>query len=324
MFITVSMTLVLSIGALSNNELMTTPAINTDFLVIADMPYTPIDTANLREDGVLGQKLKRTRHGFLMHLGDIKAGSQPCTDELLERNKQLLRNLTEQPFIYTPGDNEWTDCDRATLSPRYDELERLAFIKTLMYTQEYQQQAGKLTDYKTQKNMLENARWQFAGVEFKTLHIAGTHNGRRQILMTDRHKANEAAAQRDKLNLEWLSAANPDARGYVIGFQADIYTHGTEQPACSESVVDNCDGFKVYREAIADFAESVKKPVLVIHGDTGPYCQQSISEHLTRLNAPGDYMVSDITRVRITPNDGQLRWQISSLKTGKPLTRECR
>lgn len=130
------MTLALSIGALSNNELMITPATSTDFLVIADMPYTPIDTANLREDGVLGQKLKHKPHGFLMHLGDIKAGSQPCTNELLERNKQLLRNLTEQPFIYTPGDNEWTDCDRATLSPRYDELERLAFIKTLMYTQD--------------------------------------------------------------------------------------------------------------------------------------------------------------------------------------------
>lgn len=324
MFAALSMIQILSIGALTTNEPIKNTATSTDFLVIADMPYTPIDTANLSVEGVLGKKLTQTPHGFLLHLGDIKAGSQPCTDTLLKRNKQLLRNLTEQPFIYTPGDNEWTDCDRANLNPRYDELERLTFLKTLMYAEDYQQQAKQLTDYKTQSNMLENARWQFADVEFMTLHIAGTHNGRRQVLLTDKSIANKAAAQRDKNNLAWLAAANPDVNGYVIGFQADIYTHGTEQPACSEEVVDNCDGFKIYREALADFAKSVAKPVLVMHGDTGPYCKEQLSENLTRLNAPGDYMVSDITRVSIIPNEGKPSWQISSLKTGKQLTRECR
>ncbi len=319
-----SMIQVLSVGALSSVEATSSPATVNEFLVIADMPYTPIDTANLTAGGILAKKITQTPHGFLMHLGDIKAGSQPCTDELLKRNKQLLTGLTEQPFIYTPGDNEWTDCDRENLQPRFDELERLTFIKNLMYSTEYQQRAKQLTGYKTQPEMRENARWQFAGVEFMTLHIPGTHNGRRQVLLTDKAQANNAAAQRDERNLAWLAAADPEAKGYVIGFQADIYSHGTSQSACSATVASNCDGFKVYRDAIAQFAKTVAKPVLVMHGDTGPNCQQQLSDNLTRLNAPGDYMVSDIARVAIQAHEGSVSWHISSLKTAEPLTRECR
>ncbi|WP_235591148.1 hypothetical protein [Pseudoalteromonas sp. H105] len=314
---------------LSNNPALVSEPLNsatdTDFLVIADMPYTAHDKASLSEKGALTHKIQQTPHSLLMHLGDIKAGSEPCTNELLTSNKELLRRLTSQPFIYTPGDNEWTDCDRKSLEPRFDELERLAFVKRLMYTPEYLKQAGRLANYKTQPTMVENARWQLADVEFMTLHIAGTHNGRRQVLLSDKTLANEAAQRRDDLNLKWLSAANPSAKAYVIGFQADIYSHGTEQPKCSETNVDQCDGFSVYREAFDEFAKTVAKPVLVIHGDTGPFCQQTLSEYLTRLNAPGDYMFNDIAHIKIASNtdSGLLEWQIRSLKSNKPLKNTC-
>ncbi len=312
---------------LSNSPALVSEPLNsatdTDFLVIADMPYTSVDKVSLNKNGILAKKIQQTPHSFLMHLGDIKAGSEPCTNELLMSNKKLLSGLTSRPFIYTPGDNEWTDCDRNSLKPRFDELERLAFLKRLMYTPDYLKQASRLAKYKTQQTMIENARWQLAGVEFMTLHIAGTHNGRRQVLKTDKALANQAAQQRDALNLEWLSRADPLAKAYVIGFQADIYTHGTAQPACSKTVVDQCDGFKVYREALSEFAKTVAKPVLVIHGDTGPFCQQKLSKHLTRLNAPGDYLFNDMAKVSIDLTAQQQPWKISSLKSAKVLTQIC-
>ncbi|WP_211183670.1 hypothetical protein [Pseudoalteromonas arctica] len=60
----------------------------------------------------------------------------------------------------------------------------------------------------------------------------------------------------------------------------------------------------------------VKKPVLVIHGDTCSYCQQPLSSNLTRLNVPGDYMVSDIAKVALVQKSATVTWQISSLKSG--------
>ncbi|MGO2130864.1 MAG: hypothetical protein ACTH4U_19205 [Pseudoalteromonas prydzensis] len=294
------------------------------FLVMGDMPYTPIDALNLAPKGVLGSKINTTEHAFLLHVGDIKSGAEPCTNELLTKNKQLLSALTTQPFIYTPGDNEWTDCDRANLTPRYDELERLVFLKSLMYDRAYLEKAKQLEQFKRQASMAENARWQFAGVEFITLHIAGTHNGRRQILNSDKQLAYQQADARDANNLQWLAQANPTAKGYVIAFQADIYTHQTDQPACSAALRQTCDGFKVYRDAIREFASTVKKPVLVIHGDTGPYCQQPLANNLTRLNVPGDYMASDIAKVALAQQNATVTWQISSLKSGKPLEQQCR
>jgi hypothetical protein len=68
-----------------------------------------------------------------MHLGDMKSGGESCTDELLKEHKAVINQVYPGKIIYTPGDNEWTDCDRDTLTYSFDELERLDFITTLMY-----------------------------------------------------------------------------------------------------------------------------------------------------------------------------------------------
>ncbi|WP_194441753.1 hypothetical protein [Pseudoalteromonas simplex] len=291
------------------------------FLVMGDMPYTPIDEINLAKDGKITKAIAATPHGFLIHLGDMKSGALACTNKLLQTNKALLTSLTKQPFIYTPGDNEWTDCDREKLSVRFDELERLSFVKGLMFDEAYTQKAKQLQGYATQAEMLENARWQFDGIEFRTLHIPGTFNGRSQILKSDKNAALDAADKRDKYNLIWLKQAlvQQDAKAYVFGFQADIY-HPSSKPACSESQRSNCDAFKIYRDAISDFAKHTNKPVLVMHGDTGPYCQQQLASNLTRLNVPGDFAVSDVAKVSFI--DGQ--WHIASITTNVPLTKVCK
>ena len=299
---------------------------NSAFLVMADMPYTSVDHERLAPSGKLYEQVQVTEHAFLMHLGDMKAGREACTDERLMQNKALLHSITKKPFIYTPGDNDWTDCDRKNLTPNFDELARLDYLKALMYDMAYFQQAAKLNSFKAQQSMQENARWQHAGIQFMTLHIAGTHNGRRFILKSDKTEAYRRATQRDKLNLQWLGQANPNAKAYVIGFQADIYSNNTSEPACSETRTTQCDGFKVYREALASFADKVSKPVLVMHGDTGAYCIEKLTDNLTRFNGPGDYLASDITQVEfiMNPKPDTLNWQFTRLGKGQPLTRWCR
>tara|TARA_Y100000782_G_scaffold106575_1_gene127647 strand:- start:188 stop:1141 length:954 start_codon:yes stop_codon:yes gene_type:complete len=292
------------------------------FLVMGDMPYTPIDEINLAQpNGKLARAVASTPHSFLMHLGDMKSGSLPCTNKLLQANKQLLTAITDKPFIYTLGDNEWTDCDRDSLNPQFDELERLEYVKGLMYDDDYYKKANLLQGFTHQLDMNENARWQFNNIEFMTLHIAGTHNGRAQILKSDKNDALDAADKRDRLNLEWLQRGlnNQSVKAYVIGFQADIY-NATNKSACTATLRSNCDAFKVYRDAFSQFAKFAKKPVLIMHGDTGPFCYQQLTENLTRLNVPGDYVVSDIASVKL--EDGE--WQITSVATDKALTATCK
>lgn len=46
-----------------------------------------------------------------IHVGDIKSGSVACTDERFAAVAAGFATLKD-PLVYTPGDNEWTDCHR--------------------------------------------------------------------------------------------------------------------------------------------------------------------------------------------------------------------
>src|SRR5262249_16716503 len=48
---------------------------------------------------------------FVMHVGDIHSGSQYCT-EAYDRTIFGLWTAFADPLIYTPGDNEWSDCHK--------------------------------------------------------------------------------------------------------------------------------------------------------------------------------------------------------------------
>jgi hypothetical protein len=63
---------------------------------------------------------------FAVHVGDIKSGSSPCTDELFLREKERFED-SANPLAYVPGDNEWTDCERTGYEP-VERLERLREI----------------------------------------------------------------------------------------------------------------------------------------------------------------------------------------------------
>ena len=47
-----------------------------------------------------------------MHVGDIHSGKQFCTEAYDRTIADLWRHFAD-PLVYTPGDNEWTDCHKA-------------------------------------------------------------------------------------------------------------------------------------------------------------------------------------------------------------------
>ncbi|MFM2422240.1 MAG: hypothetical protein RL291_770, partial [Pseudomonadota bacterium] len=99
------------------------------FFVMGDVPYRiPQDMPKFERLLAAANALKPA---FSVHVGDIKSSSEPCTDEYFKSILTRFGRL-EHPLIYTPGDNEWTDCSRERAG-KFDPRERLSKVRELFY-----------------------------------------------------------------------------------------------------------------------------------------------------------------------------------------------
>jgi hypothetical protein len=171
--------------------------------------------------------------------------------------------------------------------------------------------------YARQPNYPENARWVQNGILFATVHIVATNNGRQEILKDDIEEALALVDARDQADRIWLEAAFNQANAIkasavVIITQADVTAPGGSG-ACTAYNRMNCDAFAALRDQLrrnaANFQERGKprKPVLLVHGDTNPYCIDQkfggdMAPNLWRLNAWGDYQSPpDATEISVQP-----------------------
>jgi hypothetical protein len=88
------------------------------FIAIGDTSY--VSSSQLDQ---LVDRINREPTRFTIHVGDIKSGSSLCSDDMFARVYSQFMAF-DKPLIYTPGDNEWTDCHRKNNGP-YDPIERL-------------------------------------------------------------------------------------------------------------------------------------------------------------------------------------------------------
>ena len=292
----------------------------TRFAVIGDMPYSDSQHALLEApDGAIAAAISAMNPPVLIHLGDLKKSSTTCTDELLKARYEQIHHLNPFKVAYTPGDNDWTDCDRFGMFTRFDELERLDFLRQLFFHKDAHQLTRDIPGLMRQQGFIENAMWKIDGLMFATLHIPGTNNGRKEISRSDINKALDEADYRDASNEKWLHQLFETAQSsqaVVIAFQADIYYTGMTQPICSITNRTDCDGYKKTRDLIAKKARQFDKPVLVIHGDTGAYCLQqpyTKIQNLWRLNAAGDYKHIDANQVTFDPNNTTAPFEVLGL-----------
>lgn len=314
----------------ADDALLSSSGTDTRFAVIGDMPYTDAEYALLEQpDGAIAKAIRTLDPPVLIHLGDFKRGRLSCSDELLQDHYRQIALLNPNKTVYTPGDNDWTDCDRFTLGGRYDELERLNFLRQLFFHQDSRQLTGNIPGLVRQQGFIENARWRSGNVVFATLHIPGTNNGRREILHSNLNDALNEADLRDRSNAQWLDelfAAAASAEAAVIAFQADIFDFDYEKPVCSISNRTDCDGYRLLRDLIKQHAAQFNKPVLLVHGDTPAYCLHrpyAGLPNLWRLNAPGDYKYIDASQVVFAPDNKDMPFIVTGLLDNKPAPAVC-
>ncbi len=302
----------------------------TRFAVIGDMPYSDAQHAMLSApNGTIYAAIRKLNPPVLIHLGDFKNSLSTCRDELFEERYTQISQLNPHKVVYTPGDNDWTDCDRLGQFPRFDELERLSFLRQLFFHDDKRQLTRNIPELSRQPGFIENATWRIDDIQFATLHIPGTNNGRKKIYRSDINQALDEADFRDQSNEQWLLQlfeSAQHAQAVVIAFQADIYHAEMSRPACSPTNRTNCDGYKQLRALIAKQARLYKKPILVIHGDTVAYCLHqpyTAIPNLWRLNAAGDYKVLDANQVTFNPKNIDAPFEVTGLLDQQKVPEIC-
>ncbi len=252
------------LAALLSASLACTPAFAAkfSFVAIGDMPYK-VPAAYAGFDALI-RTVNQIKPAFTVHIGDIKSGSTPCTDEMFQKVYDQFGTF-EQPLIYTPGDNEWTDCHRDKAG-KFDPIERLAKVRSMFFAKpdsfgktrlalEHQSADPRFAKF------VENTTWRRDGVTFATLHVIGSNNNlqRNAAAVTEYLERNAA-------NLAWLDKVFADAtagnaKAVVILMQADPFFEKDDNEDARSGFTDTIKAFKAKSAAFG-------KPVLIVHGDS--------------------------------------------------------
>jgi hypothetical protein len=310
-----------------------------EFAVIGDQQYTAEDE---RKFPALMSALNDANPAFVVHVGDFQGdyngytegdGNPPCTDETMAHLKRMFQT-SKQPFIVTPGDNDWTDCHKRKVKP-FDPLERLAKVREVFFSND--ESLGQRTMTLTQQSKdpkyakyRENARWIYDDVLFVTLHVVGSNNnlGRTREMDAEYAERNEAnlawlkeAFEMAKLNgnkgLVILTQANPLFESvwaprrlglYLYVFRDQLLKTTPDQLAEIRKQSGFTDLLRALETEVVEFA----KPVLFVHGDT----------HIFRIDKPlfntkNRRGVENFTRVEVfgTPD---VHWVRIVVDPGKP------
>ncbi|MBK1644919.1 hypothetical protein CKO25_09700 [Thiocapsa imhoffii] len=274
------------------------------FFALGDVPYFRAETPQMID--LLDQAVAEGAP-FLIHVGDIKAGSTPCTDENLHEIAAIFRRQPV-PVVYTPGDNEWTDCHRAAAGA-HDPLARLQRVREIFFADPSVLRRAQLDLVEEVSHDAPGFPEQFAfmheDVLFVALHVVGSNNG---------YRAEDPAAvaefeTRDRANVRFLAAMGEvartrAARAMVLIFHANPQFERTPPSR----------GFVRMHEAFIDLMNAYPGPVLALHGDTHrfrhdhPLRDPASGEpfrRFVRAEVPGSPLVGGLW-IRIDPEHSEV------------------
>jgi hypothetical protein len=279
------------------------PAEGFSFIAIGDMPYfLPQDYSKFEK---VIQTINLEKPAFSIHVGDFKSSSTPCSDTAFQKIYGYF-NQFEQPLIYVPGDNEWTDCFKKEAGS-FDPEERLNVIRKLFFKDTFSFGKNKLTLISQSQNIqykkfVENKRWNYGKIAFATIHVVGTNNN----FIPTSNNGNKEFYEREQADLVWLENAFQEAKAQhqkalVLIIHADMFFD-------KKNTDDIGSGFNKIKQRLKELTIDFKKPVLLIHGDSHeliidkPFFENGTEKHLvnfTRIQVHGDH---DMHGVKISIN----------------------
>ena len=263
---------------------------------------------------------------LVLHAGDIM-GSGPCTDRVYRERFDLFQQF-HHPFIYTIGDNEWTDCHREE-NGQYYPLERLDFLRSVFFSNPSRSSGGRPIPVRSQSAIVgfepfvEHMIFFHNRIVFGTLHVVGSNNGLAPWSGIDpddafdhpRRDRLEEFEAREKAATHWLTeifrvARESESPGIVVLIQANP---GFELAPDEEGRA----GFNTFVKTLGNLMLESDIPVLLAHGHIHyllidkPFHPMTIDGHeekvrrLIRVQTPGSPFVRWV-KVTIDPQSPEV------------------
>ena len=255
--------------------------------LFGDMPYNAQGKADYP---FLLDDINKSDVQFSIFDGDLKAGGDgPCADSLYTTAIANFNKL-EDPLVWVPGDNDWTDCwgrYGPGTQPYSDPLERLAHERDLFASTDHS--LGKHTLGLTRESSeggqyalySENVRWSLGPVVYLGLDVQGSNDNYpyhdtdaenptapvRSDAEIQRMRDEEIA--RKAANLHWLAegfayAKQVGAKGVLIDWQADP-NFNNEQHLTNPH---DGDAYPDYVNALRTETIAFPGQVALVHGDS--------------------------------------------------------
>lgn len=241
------------------------------FAVIGDIPYGDDQVAAFPRwiDQINAAKPRMT-----FHVGDIKNGSSRCDNAYYG----LIRSNFDRfkaPFIYSPGDNEWTDCHREN-NGSYDPLERLSYDRAVFFDRPGRTLGQHPVTIASQSaaGFPENVQLRREGVQFAAIHVVGSNNGLQPwtgiglttpIVPQVREEQERMANAISVVRSAFAQARAHHDRAVVILQQADMF-----DPSFSPTP-DDISAFQPLVQTLVQESRAYTGHVYLINGDSHVY-----------------------------------------------------
>jgi hypothetical protein len=313
--------------------------------VYGDAPYgtTPTDTAEFEATPAFIDSINADPDvGLVIHVGDIHSGKQYCTQAYDQSIFDLWTRFRD-PLVYTPGDNEWTDChkkaegggtyDATTGMIDYvldangvpvdyqggDPVANLALVRSIFFAKPGLTLGGKKLvvsqhfafdrAHRSDSKYVENVMWDQSRVLFVTLNVPGGSNNDQDVWYgapTETPAQAQERNERTGADLRWLNLAFDAARVLRAKGVVIVLQADMWDP---EKGAEHQTGYQPIVSAIAGHTQEFGGPVLLLNGDSHVY----LSDNPLSADDPLSYMqpgydVPNFHRIVVHGSTFPLEW----------------
>jgi hypothetical protein len=315
--------------------------------VFGDEPYgtSPSDTSQFAATPAFIHAINSDPHvRLVLQVGDIHSGKQFCT-EAYDRSIFDLWTAFKDPLVYTPGDNEWSDCHKkaqgggkyneATHQIDYvldadgnpvdyakgDPIANLDLVRSIFFAEPgatlgarnkhvISQAQAYDPAHPSDAKYVENVMWEQSKVLFVTLNIpGGSNNDNDPWYGAPSQTAAQAQeiTERTGADLRWLDAAF--AQATADGMQAVMIQTQADMWDLDGNPPSHLSAYEPFVRSIATNTTAFAKPVLLMVGDSHIYRSDNPLSATDPLNAlhPG-YDVPNLHRIVVHGSTTPLEW----------------
>ncbi|MEP7091509.1 MAG: hypothetical protein ABI776_15530 [Nocardioidaceae bacterium] len=279
------------------------------YAVYGDAPYgtSPTDTSETDATPAFVRAVNADRAvSGVLHVGDIHSGSQYCTQAYDQQVAGLWSGFSD-PMVYTPGDNEWTDChkkkegggayDPATGQVDYvkdadgnlvdyaggNPVDNLALIRSINFSTPgatlgggrlrvlSQAQVDNRT-HPTDGQYVENVMWKRDGVLFASVNVPGGSNNDADPWYgapSASPQQTTEAANRTGADLRWIDRAFRTA--HRVHARSVVVMTQADMWDLDGKDVSHLAGYEPIVGSLAAHTAAFKRPVLLLNGDSHVY-----------------------------------------------------